>query len=223
MSAIPGLSVPSSSGNRSLSDISLRSFLLGQALGLGILSFFYVLRSLDSPLWRLPFFVCCLAVFHFLEFFITATYNEPKADLSSFLISSNGSAYNIAHTIAAAECLTSHLFFPGAYFSGPAFLFGGEAGRLSLGMFLIIVGQAVRSLAMIHAGTNFSHQVQQSRQEGHTLVTTGIYGWLRHPSYFGFFWWAIGTQLVMGNVVSLVGYCVVLWWFFEARIEREWS
>lgn len=224
MSAIPWLSAPAPQvGTKSLSAISIRSFVLGQVFGLSSLSFVYLLRPSDSnPLWRLPFFICCLSIFHFLEFYITATYNAPKADSTSFLLSSNGSAYNIAHSIAATECVVSHLFFSEAYSTRPALLFGGEAVRLSLGIILIVVGQAVRSWAMIDAGTNFSHQVQQTHQEGHTLVTTGVFRWLRHPSYFGFFWWAIGTQLVMGNVLGLVGYCAVLVRFFAARIEREW-
>jgi len=40
----------------------------------------------------------------------------------------------------------------------------------------------------------------------------------RHPSYTGFFYWAIATQLVLGNVVSVVGFVWVLAKFFEARI-----
>jgi protein-S-isoprenylcysteine O-methyltransferase len=43
----------------------------------------------------------------------------------------------------------------------------------------------------------------------------------RHPSYFGFFWWAIGTQLVLVNPVGLVGFCAVLWVFFSQRIAYE--
>jgi protein-S-isoprenylcysteine O-methyltransferase len=79
----------------------------------------------------------------------------------------------------------------------------------------------VRSVAMIHAGRSFNHLVQNRRREDHVLVTSGVYGVLRHPSYFGFFWWALGTQMVMGNVFSFVGYAVVLWRFFSSRIRHE--
>lgn len=74
---------------------------------------------------------------------------------------------------------------------------------------------------MVHAGSNFNHLVQMKKKEGHFLVTDGVYGWLRHPSYFGFFWWGLGTQVVMGNVGCLAGYAVVLWRFFRLRIESE--
>ena len=72
---------------------------------------------------------------------------------------------------------------------------------------------------MIHAGSNFNHLIQSKKKQGHVLVTGGIYKHLRHPSYFGFFWWGLGTQVVLGNTVCLVGYAVVLWRFFRRRIE----
>ncbi len=72
---------------------------------------------------------------------------------------------------------------------------------------------------MVHAGSNFNHLVQSKKRKGHVLVTGGVYRYLRHPSYFGFFWWGLGTQVVLGNAVCLVGYAVVLWRFFRRRIE----
>jgi len=86
---------------------------------------------------------------------------------------------------------------------------------------MLVVGQMVRTTAMAHAGSNFNHHVQSKKRAGHELITDGIYGWLRHPSYFGFFWWGLGTQVVLGNGVCLVAYAVVLWTFFRRRIESE--
>lgn len=87
---------------------------------------------------------------------------------------------------------------------------------------MLLGGQGIRTLAMAQAGTNFNHLVQSKKKQGHVLVTNGIYGWLRHPSYFGFFWWGLGTQLIMGNLVCLVGYAVVLWRFFSLRIKSKY-
>lgn len=74
---------------------------------------------------------------------------------------------------------------------------------------------------MAQAGTNFNHTPQRTKKEGHVLVSTGVYAWLRHPSYFGFFWWALGTQVLVGNKVCLVGYLGALWTFFYRRIRGE--
>lgn len=44
---------------------------------------------------------------------------------------------------------------------------------------------------------------------------------MRHPSYFGFFWWAIGAQVLCFNPISLISYYIVLCKFFESRIDTE--
>lgn len=94
---------------------------------------------------------------------------------------------------------------------------------------------------MIHAGTNFSHMLAFRKAQGHVLVTDGIYryahnfqdvdpipgtneafSWFRHPSYAGFFHWALGTQLVLQNPVSFFFFAVVLWRFFNRRIRGEY-
>ena len=47
--------------------------------------------------------------------------------------------------------------------------------------------------------------------------------WFRHPSYAGFFYWALGTQLVLQNPVSFVFYAAVLYKFFSRRIRGTLS
>lgn len=215
----PIISIPSEDllpgHKRSQSGISLRAFLVGQTLASSLLLAYYARFERDSRLWRPPFFLSILSLFHFLEFWTTARYNLPNANVSAFLLFDNGLAYQIAHGTALVEATVTSVWFPGwqARFS-PGWLQG-------LGVGLIVVGQVFRSLAMGTAGTNFNHKVQRKRAVGHELVTTGVYGVLRHPSYFGFFWWAIGTQLLVGNAVCLVAYTVVLWRFFSRRIRGE--
>lgn len=74
---------------------------------------------------------------------------------------------------------------------------------------------------MAEAGTNFNHTLAKIKREGHVLVTTGVYAWLRHPSYCAFFWWALGTQVLVGNKICFLGYLFVLWNFFKRRIKGE--
>ncbi|KZF21589.1 ICMT-domain-containing protein [Xylona heveae TC161] len=210
---------------KSLSGIATRAFCLGISLGFSTLLTLILARQ-GSPLWRAPFFLLTLSLFHFLEFWTTARYNTPQANVSAFLLSSNGTAYNVAHTAALVECLVHYLIFSSesgsrsGSFSASSFI-SLSTILLVMGFSMIIVGQVARSVAMVHAGTNFNHTVQTRRNAGHELVTSGIYAHLRHPSYFGFFWWGLGTQLVLGNVICLVGYAVVLWRFFSRRIDRE--
>nr|OQO30015.1 hypothetical protein B0A51_01913 [Rachicladosporium sp. CCFEE 5018] len=202
------------SGQLSLSLISLQGFWTGSALAASIIIAPQLVYS-GNGLWRFFAFLGSLSLFHFLEFWTTARFNTPAAQASSYLIYSNGTAYNVAHTCAALEILLSHLIFPKwqAWLSGPFVAV--------IGLLVVIVGQTVRSTAMASAGTNFNHIPQQARKEGHQLVTEGIYGVSRHPSYFGFFWWALGTQLLVGNKLCLVAYALVLWKFFSDRIRGE--
>ena len=86
---------------------------------------------------------------------------------------------------------------------------------------MITIGHYFRIHAMFHAKANFNHLVQYEKQPGHNLVTTGPYGWLRHPSYFGWFIWAIGTQAILSNFI-----CFWLWFyaavtFFKDRVDEE--
>lgn len=200
-------------GKRSLSGIAMRAFCLGCTAVLGF--FMTGLGAyLDSRLWRPCLFLATLSIFHFLEFYTTAAYNTPIAFVSSFLLT-NGDQYRQAHTMAFIEtCITSYLL-PGwqARIHPPVVI--------ALGLIMVVVGQVVRSTAMAQAGTNFNHTVQSRKNDGHELVTTGVYAYFRHPSYFGFFWWGVGTQLMLGNVVCSLGYSGILWYFFSRRISRK--
>ena len=202
---------------KSLAGIALRAFCLGAALAVGIISTALVLATTSSPLWRLPFFLASLSAFHFLEFWTTAAYNTREAEVSSFLLTANWPAYAIAHSAASLECLVTSVFFPSRSWAP----FGTGPLLMLLGISLVVVGQVVRSAAMVQAGPSFNHIIQQTQKREHILITTGIYGTLRHPSYFGFFWWGLGTQLAMGNVLCFFAYGAVLWRFFSSRIRHE--
>ncbi|SPO01137.1 related to farnesyl cysteine carboxyl-methyltransferase [Cephalotrichum gorgonifer] len=209
---------------RSLSGIALRAFLLGATLSLSLALLILALTSTPptTPLWRIPFFFAALSTFHFLEFWTTARYNTPAADVDAFLLASNWPAYAIAHASATAECLVTGVFFPDRAWA-PAALGGPALTRalIGLGLVMVAVGQAVRTVAMVQCGESFNHIVQSRKKDSHFLVTSGVYAVFRHPSYFGFFWWSVGTQLVLGNAVCSVAYAVVVWKFFSARIPRE--
>ena len=200
--------------SKSLSGIAFRSCILGIVFALS-LTLTSVLLYNGHYLWRLPLFLATLSTFHFLEFYTTAYANSNAATTTSFLLSSNGSAYSIAHSASFLETLISYFFVP------PLLPQKLQTVLLFLGIFLVIAGQSTRASAMLTAGSNFSHVVRYTKASSHRLVTSGIYAVLRHPSYFGYFWWAIGTQLMCGNRVSLVAYAFVLFRFFQRRIQGE--
>jgi protein-S-isoprenylcysteine O-methyltransferase len=217
-------------GKKSLAGISIRAFSLGIALGVtGIVA--AQLACFEIALWRAPFFIATLALFHYLEFDSTARFNPSDAKVSSFLLSANGSAYNIAHTTALTELLIRHWLYSDfkpswlrlPFEIPPLFPSVSSAVPISVGLALVIIGQYVRTAAMAEAGKNFNHIVQSTKKDDHFLVTSGVYAFSRHPSYFGFFWWGLGTQLVLGNTICFLAYAVVLWKFFANRIQSRSS
>ncbi|CAE6519839.1 unnamed protein product, partial [Rhizoctonia solani] len=125
----------------------------------------------------------------------------------------NGMTYHIAHAAALTEFLVTKFFWPDSK---------SRTAVSIIGMVTVIIGQTIRSLAMIHASSNFSHTVATYKLVTHRLVTDGIYSISRHPSYAGFFYWGLGTQLVLQNPVTFVLYLALLWRFFSTRIKGKY-
>ena len=92
---------------------------------------------------------------------------------------------------------------------------------IGLGLGFLVGGQVIRSVAMWTCGDSFSHVIKDQNADGKKLVTHGIYSYLRHPSYFGWFYWSIGTQLLLCNPICCVFYTYASWKFFAQRIPYE--
>jgi protein-S-isoprenylcysteine O-methyltransferase len=103
-----------------------------------------------------------------------------------------------------------------------------------VGLIMCIVGDTIRKTAILTAQRNFTHQVQYVRRPNHVLVTNGLYNYCRHPSYMGWFYWSIGTQVCIGpnvqptctqlalcNPVCTIIYALAAWYFFSERIDDE--
>lgn len=194
-----------------LDQISSTAFCLGIVLGIFLGSLMVV------KLKNFNFYIIFLCMFHFLEYYITAKYDPSKVNVDSFLLN-NGAAYLLCHIFAILETLVEYLYAPD-FKTGNSSTIAKFVVRL--GYLCIFVGQFARSLAMSTAGSSFSHILQQEKHSDHVLVKHGIYGWSRHPSYFGFFTWAVGTQMILLNPISFLLFAVILWRFFNHRIKVE--
>jgi protein-S-isoprenylcysteine O-methyltransferase len=56
-----------------------------------------------------------------------------------------------------------------------------------IGLVLVLFGQWLRSCAMMTASKPFHHYIQINKHDNHHLITQGVYAYIRHPSYMGFF------------------------------------
>ena len=77
----------------------------------------------------------------------------------------------------------------------------GDAIRW-LGVVLFAAGGALRLWSVVVLGNRFSGLV--AIQPGHTLVTSGVYGVIRHPSYLGLLVNTLGWVLAFRSGVGLV-------------------
>ncbi|KYQ91104.1 prenylcysteine methyltransferase [Tieghemostelium lacteum] len=182
------------------------SCLLGVGIGAGI--FLYLL---SDTIQTFGLYLASLCVFHMWEYIWVSMYHPNKLSSDSFLLN-HSPAFNIALAAGFTEYWVEWYFFPGM----KQFTFLPKIGIL-----LTIFGQVTRTLAMITAGSNFTHIVQEHKRKEHELVTTGIYSYLRHPSYFGWFIWSVSTQLTLFNPICIIGYTFASWAFFNERIEEE--
>lgn len=95
--------------------------------------------------------------------------------------------------------------------------FGGDAVRW-LGVLLYTAGGVLRLAPVFVLGRRFSGLV--AIQPEHRLVTSGLYGIIRHPSYLGLFvlmlGWGLAFRSWVGVIIAVLSLIVVL-----ARIEAE--
>lgn len=156
-------------------------------------------------------YLICLSFFHLSEFVFTALYNHKALSTDSFLLN-HSFEYKMAAVASWCEFLIEVTLFP-------------QLKLISffhyIGLALVIFGEVFRKLAMYTAGTSFNHIVQEKKANDHILVTKGVYSLVRHPSYFGWFYWSIGTQVLLANPLCICAYAWASWKFFSSRIVYE--
>jgi protein-S-isoprenylcysteine O-methyltransferase Ste14 len=88
--------------------------------------------------------------------------------------------------------------------------------HVPVGLGVVALATLLHIYARLHLGKNWSTKVQI--HSDHQLVRTGPYRWIRHPIYTAIVALALGTALVSGRVLSLVGVAV----FTFAYVRKLW-
>lgn len=148
--------------------------------------------------------------FHCSEYVLAISiHGRNSVSLKSLLISKH---YALAMICSLMEYVLENHFFPGMK----------ENWAISnTGLAMVIIGELVRKSAVITAGRSFTHLIKRYHEEHHVLITHGVYKYMRHPSYCGFFIWSIGTQIMLCNPLSTLAFAFVVWRFFRQRIPYE--
>ncbi len=186
----------------------LIGFGLGAVFGVGV-----GLAFLSETYTDFGLYMIALSLFHFWEYNYVALFHSKELNANSFLLN-HSQEYKMAALASWIEYFFERWFFGGSSWKG-SFLF------LFVGFILTFGGQAIRTLSMYTAGSNFHHLIREEREKDHKLITFGIYQYLRHPSYFGWFWFSIGTQVMLTNPVCIGLYAWASWRFFANRIPEE--
>ncbi len=105
-----------------------------------------------------------------------------------------------------------------AYTDRIDFLTFGADGVRWLGLLLYLVGGVLRLAPVFVLGRRFSGLV--AIQPEHRLVTSGLYRFIRHPSYLGLFIFMLGWGLAFRSGVG-VAIAVMMLIVLIARIEAE--
>ncbi|KAG2392785.1 hypothetical protein C9374_011510 [Naegleria lovaniensis] len=154
-------------------------------------------------------FAAIIALFHAGEWLTQYMYNRSMCSINSLAIEKH---YMIAMSCAILEYIIESIFFPSLK---------TYSWICYLGIILALIGDGIRKCAMITAGMAFTHLIQERRREGHNLITHGIYSYVRHPGYLGWFIWAPATQLILMNPFCVCAFTFVAWQFFYDRIPFE--
>jgi len=94
---------------------------------------------------------------------------------------------------------------------------GGDVTRWA-GLVLLTAGVALRLGPMLALGRRFASVV--ALQSDHTLVTTGFYARVRHPSYLGILLMDVGFAGVFRSVPA-VALLPLVFWMFKRRMDVE--
>lgn len=145
------------------------------------------------------YYVALLCGFHVGEFLWSWRFEGKGLTFDAFLLNQNWPEYQLAIVAALVEYAIEAAFFPSLKSLNPL---------SACGLALCLVGLAIRAAGMWTAGSNFAHRIAEQRRPDHMLVRHGIYSVFRHPSYVGWTYWSLGTQLLLCNPVCLSHLCV---------------
>ena len=185
----------------------LIGIILSIIFGLSISMIIYT-NSIYYPLY-LYFITLC--IYHYTEYFSVLLYHFDIISYKYFLIDQSNQ-WILCTLISIFETIIETYFFN--KYKKILILF-------IIGLIMTIIGQFFRISALFTGKKNFTHRIKYTKEEEHTLVTNGIYKFSRHPSYFGFYCWEVGIQLMCCNPICFVAFIIILFKFFNHRIIVE--
>ena len=164
-----------------------------------------------SRFFQLYLFLITQMIFHYSEYISVIIYHFDTLEYKSFLLD-HSNEWIFALVFNYLETIIGNIYF---------YEYKHNIYILIIGIILTIIGQTFRIGALFTGKKNFTHLISYEKVPEQYLMTTGFYGISRHPSYFGFWLWGFGTQVMCGNLICSIGFPIGLYFFFEDRIIEE--
>ena len=186
-------------------------YLIGLSLSI-IFSFsFSMIFFTNSIYYPLYLYFITLCIYHYTEFFSVLLYHFKKLSCEYFLIDQSLS-WIIATFISFIETILETYYF-NKYKKIKIFFI--------IGLIMTIIGQIFRIGGIYTGKKNFTHKISYEKKKEHKLVKNGVFALTRHPSYFGFYLWSIGIEIMCCNPICFIGFTFILFYFFKNRILLE--
>lgn len=88
-----------------------------------------------------------------------------------------------------------------------------------VGMLLVVIGCVVNIVGRLNLGSNWGNQIRIYHD--HSIITDGVYKWIRHPLYASLIWMFYGASLVYANVAAFAANTLIFLPFMYYRAKQE--
>jgi protein-S-isoprenylcysteine O-methyltransferase Ste14 len=99
------------------------------------------------------------------------------------------------------------------------FDYGLPVWAVYLAVFVFCVGLLIRWRAQISLASQWSFTLETV--DDHTLVTSGIYSFMRHPIYVSLILWALTQPVLLQNLIAGLGGVISVALIWIVRVPRE--
>ena len=186
-------------------------YLIGLSLSI-IFSFSISMTFFSNSIYYpLYIYFITLCIYHYSEYLSVLIYHFDMISCEYFLID-HSKSWVISTLASFAEMIIGTYFFD-KYKKIKILFF--------IGLIMTIIGQYFRIAALFTGKTNFTHRIRYNKNDEHELITYGVYSLSRHPSYFGFYIWSVGIEIMCCNPICTIAFIIVLFRFFKHRILIE--
>lgn len=155
----------------------------------------------------------------FIIWFFYWTIGEYQADKEKPRMQKSRSLIEWASGLFGRVCLGT--LFVMQIFGWQFFSFQVNTYIKLIGFGIFLVGFVICILARYKLATNWTNALNYQVKENHELVTTGIYGVVRHPIYLGGSLLVLGIELLVGSYLFLAFFVMFFMAYIQGRKEEK--